>query len=318
MNKLFHPTFFTLHLALLLMLLLSSSSASAQGFGFQPDANTTGLKDAYKDYFTVGVAVNLRNVSNENEMDIIRKNFNSITAENDMKPVSVHPKEGVWNWGAADSIANFCRENGIPLRGHCLCWHSQFSDWMFTDKKGRPVKKEVFYQRLREHIHTVVNRYKDVVYAWDVVNEAIADNVRSWPGHEGNPYRESRHWQLCGDEFIAKAFEFAHEADPNALLFYNDYNAADPGKRCLSTASVCKAITTSTDRLKRMSMLPSQSIPNWSSTSTSPNSTYVPTKRWADSCASRVARTSPWHPIWLPCRKTSTAASSACSVAMPT
>ncbi len=231
MNKLFHPTFFTLHLALLLMLLLSSSSASAQGFGFQPDANTTGLKDAYKDYFTVGVAVNLRNVSNENEMNIIRKNFNSITAENDMKPVSVHPKEGVWNWGAADSIANFCRENGIPLRGHCLCWHSQFSDWIFTDKKGRPVKKEVFYQRLREHIHTVVNRYKDVVYAWDVVNEAIADNVRSWPGHEGNPYRESRHWQLCGDEFIAKAFEFAHEADPNALLFYNDYNAADPGKR---------------------------------------------------------------------------------------
>ena len=231
MSKLFHPTFFTLHLALLLMLLFASNSASAQGFGFQPDANTTGLKDAYKDYFTVGVAVNLRNVSNENEMNIIRKNFNSITAENDMKPVSVHPKEGVWNWGAADSIANFCRENGIPLRGHCLCWHSQFSDWMFTDKKGRPVKKEVFYQRLREHIHTVVNRYKDVVYAWDVVNEAIADNVRSWPGHEGNPYRESRHWQLCGDEFIAKAFEFAHEADPNALLFYNDYNAADPGKR---------------------------------------------------------------------------------------
>ena len=195
------------------------------------NSQAQGLKDAYRDYFTIGVAVNKTNVSNPEQQALIRQEFNSITAENDMKPVSVHPAEGVWHWEGADSIANFCRQNGIRLRGHCLCWHSQFSDWMFTDKKGRPVKKEVFYQRLREHIHAVVNRYKDVVYCWDVVNEAIADNVLSWPGHEGNPYRESRHWQLCGDEFIAKAFEFAREADPDALLFYNDYNAADPGKR---------------------------------------------------------------------------------------
>ena len=158
-----------------------------------------------------------------------------MTAENDMKPVSVHPAEGVWNWGAADSIANFARQHGIKLRGHCLCWHSQFADWMFTDKKGKEVKKEVFYERLREHIHTVVNRYKDVVYCWDVVNEAIEDNPRpSFANGKftpGSPYRQSRHFKLCGDEFIAKAFEFAREADPNALLFYNDYNECDPGKR---------------------------------------------------------------------------------------
>ena len=206
------------------LLLIVSSSAWAQG-----------LKDAYKDYFSIGVAVNKRNVSTDNQMALVKSEFNSVTAENDMKPVSVHPAEGVWNWGAADSIANYCRENGIKLRGHCLCWHSQFSDWMFTDKKGRPVKKEVFYKRLREHIHTVVNRYKDIVYCWDVVNEAIEDNPRpSFVDGKfvpGNPYRESRHWKLCGDEFIAKAFEFAHEADPNALLFYNDYNECDPGKR---------------------------------------------------------------------------------------
>lgn len=106
---------------------------------------------------------------------------------------------------------------------------------MFTDKKGKEVKKEVFYQRLREHIHTVVNRYKDVVYCWDVVNEAIEDNPRpSFANGKftpGSPYRQSRHFKLCGDEFIAKAFEFAREADPNALLFYNDYNECDPGKR---------------------------------------------------------------------------------------
>ena len=214
----------TERIALVALLLIVNSSAGAQG-----------LKDAYKDYFSIGVAVNKRNVSTDNQMALVKSEFNSVTAENDMKPVSVHPAEGVWNWGAADSIANYCRENGIKLRGHCLCWHSQFSDWMFTDKKGRPVKKEVFYRRLREHIHTVVNRYKDIVYCWDVVNEAIEDNPRpSFVDGKfvpGNPYRESRHWKLCGDEFIAKAFEFAHEADPNALLFYNDYNECDPGKR---------------------------------------------------------------------------------------
>ena len=190
-----------------------------------------GLKDAYRDYFTIGVAVNKRNVAQPEHQALIRQEFNSITAENDMKPVSVHPADGVWHWEGADSIANFCRQNGIKLRGHCLCWHSQFSDWMFTDKKGRPVKKEVFYQRLREHIHAVVNRYKDVVYCWDVVNEAIADQAFGRPGRPANPYRDSRLYQLCGDEFIAKAFEYAREADPNALLFYNDYNECDPAKR---------------------------------------------------------------------------------------
>ncbi len=201
-------------------------------FTLLPFSSTAqGLKDAYEGYFTIGVAVNKRNISNPEQIALIKKEFNSITAENDMKPISVHPKDGEWNWGTADSIANFCRQNGIKLRGHCLCWHSQFCDWMFYDKKGNKVKKEVFYQRLRNHIHTVVNRYKDVVYAWDVVNEAIADQAFGRPGRPANPYRESTHFQLCGDEFIAKAFEFAHEADPQAQLFYNDYNAADPGKR---------------------------------------------------------------------------------------
>ena len=199
------------------------------------DSYADGLKDAYKDYFMIGVALNQRNVTNEDQKALTLREFNSITAENDMKPGMLHPKEGVWDFEKADKIANFCRENGIKLRGHCLCWHSQFADWMFEDKKGRPVKKEVFYKRLREYIHTVVNRYKDVVYCWDVVNEAISDNPRGrmvdgkW--QPGDPYRETRHYKLCGDEFIAKAFEYAHEADPNALLFYNDYNECDPGKR---------------------------------------------------------------------------------------
>lgn len=203
--------------------LCASLSASAQ--------QQTGLKDTYKDYFSVGVAINSRNLS-EDQQAIILKNFNSITCENEMKPGELHPKEGVWTWERADAIANFCRKNNIKLRGHNLVWHSQFCDWMFTDKKGKEVSKEVFYKRLREHIHTVVNRYKDIIYCWDVVNEAMADNARPsrWNPNP-TPYRESRLYKLCGDEFIAKAFEYAHEADPNALLFYNDYNAANPDKR---------------------------------------------------------------------------------------
>jgi len=214
------------------MLLASLALTASAQFGRNPDANPDkGYKDTYQGYFTVGVAVNMRNINDPATVEIIKKNYNSVTAENDMKPISVHPKEGVWTWDNADAIANFCRQNGIKMRGHCLCWHSQFCDWMFTDSKGKEVTKEVFYKRLREHIHAVVNRYKDVVYAWDVVNEAMSDAGRGWRGQEPNPYRESRAYKLCGDEFIAKAFEFAHEADPNAILVYNDYNAFQPAKR---------------------------------------------------------------------------------------
>lgn len=208
-------------------LFLSCTAASGYAqFGSMQDTGPASLKDAYGDMFTVGVAVNARNVSVPEQQELIIKEFNSVTAENAMKPGVVHPAEGVWNFGLADSIADFCRQNGIKMRGHTLVWHSQFADWMFVDKKGEPVSKEVFYDRLRDHIHTVVNRYKDVVYAWDVVNEAMSDG-----GRNPNPYRDSRLYQLCGDEFIAKAFEYAHEADPEALLFYNDYNTTSPRKR---------------------------------------------------------------------------------------
>ena len=197
-----------------------------------------GLKETYKDYFKVGVAINVRNLTPEQE-EIILRDFNSVTCENAMKPIEVHPSEGVWDWSRADSIANFCRRNHIPMRGHNLLWHTnQGAHWMLYDKKGKFVKPEVFYKRLREHIHTVVNRYKDICYCWDVVNEAMSDGGR--PGRHGeqpSPYREqSLYYEFCkanggeGDEYIAKAFEFAREADPDALLFYNDYNEADPQK----------------------------------------------------------------------------------------
>ena len=224
-----------------------------------------------------------------------------------MKPGEIHPQPGVWNFAQADAIANFCRENGIKMRGHCLVWHSQFANWMFNkyDENGNQVverdengdtiwveqparggfggfgggfggfggfggqrpqgapqggqraqgqrpgqgqraqapapqmtkvpkyakaTKEEFYDSLRAHIQVVVNRYKDVVYCWDVVNEAMSDANNPDAPYEQS-FRQSTAYQLCGDEFILKAFQFAHEADPTATLFYNDYSAWTPAKR---------------------------------------------------------------------------------------
>ena len=199
------------------VLLAMSGTAWAQS----PKANI-GLKDVYKDYFMIGVAVNQRNVTNAEQAALVKKEFNSMTAENDMKPEPTEPQEGQFNWENADRIANFARQNGIKLRGHCLMWHSQIGRWMLGDNPT----KEVFYERMRKHIHAVVSRYKDVIYCWDVVNEAMEDNANAT-----DPYRQSAMYRLCGDEFIEKAFQFAREADPKALLFYNDYSTVDPHKR---------------------------------------------------------------------------------------
>ena len=188
---------------------------------------TDGLKDAYKDYFKIGVAVNNRNVSDPDQIKLILREFNSITAENAMKPQPTEPKKGEFNWEDADKIAAFCRQNGIKMRGHTLMWHSQIGTWMYQDEKGNLLPKEEFYANMKHHIQAIVNRSKDVVYCWDVVNEAVADS----PVYPGRPeLRNSPMYQIAGEEFIYKAFEYAHEADPNALLFYNDYNDAEPAK----------------------------------------------------------------------------------------
>lgn len=185
------------------------------------------LKDAYKDYFKIGVAVNMRNVSDPAQMALITKEFNSITAENAFKLALTEPEEGKFDWTKADSIADFCRANGLKMRGHTLLWHSQVGDWMFHDKDGNLVSKDVLFKRMKTHTDSIMKRYADVVYAWDVVNEVIADE--RWAR---NPLRESLYYKICGDDsYIRKAFEFAREADPNALLFINDYNECDPVKR---------------------------------------------------------------------------------------
>ena len=208
-------------------LILGAFPAGAQ-WGPRPIPEPTdGLKDAYKDYFKVGVAVNVHNVTEPDQIKVVLREFNSITAENAMKLQPTEPEKGVFNWEDADKIANFCRENGIRMRGHTLMWHSQIGTWMYQDAQGNLLPKEEFYANMKHHIQAIVGRYKDVVYCWDVVNEAVADSP-VWPGRL--ELRDSPMYKIAGEEFIWKAFEYAHEADPDALLFYNDYNDAEPAK----------------------------------------------------------------------------------------
>lgn len=182
-----------------------------------------GLKDYYKDYFPIGVAVSPGALKTD-EAQLVLSQFNSLTAENAMKMGPIHPRENEYYWKDADSIVAFAQKNNLRLRGHTLCWHNQTPRWFFTDSAGVTVTKEVLLARLKEHITTLVSRYKGKIYAWDVVNEVISDKQDEY-------FRNSEFYKICGEDFVAKAFQYAHEADPAALLFYNDYNEINPAKR---------------------------------------------------------------------------------------
>lgn len=191
---------------------------------FSQTPSTKGLKDYYKDYFPIGVAVNPRMMEAGAESNLILAQFNSMTAENAMKMGPIHPEENRYNWEPADKIAEFAVKNGLKLRGHTLCWHTQTPTWLFTDSEGKQVSRDVLLSRLKKHIFEVVNRYKGAIYAWDVVNEAVPDG-----GTE--IYRKTKFYEIIGEDYIELAFRYAHEADPNAQLFYNDYNTENQGKR---------------------------------------------------------------------------------------
>jgi len=184
-----------------------------------------GLKDFYKDYFPIGVAVAPNSLEGA-QAELIKEHFNSLTPENTMKPGPIHPEENRYFWDDADKIVDFAQANGMKVRGHTLCWHSQTGAWMFKDSQGNQVTKEIALARLKEHITQVVTRYKGKVYAWDVLNEAIVDDEDT-----AKIYRETPWYKICGEEYIADIYQWAHEADPNAVLFYNDYNTEDPVKR---------------------------------------------------------------------------------------
>ncbi|GHB83469.1 beta-xylanase [Persicitalea jodogahamensis] len=188
----------------------------------EPQAQPT-LKSAYKDYFPIGVAVAPRNLTGP-EAELIIKQFSSVTPENAMKMGPIHPEENRYFWQDADAIVDFAQKNGLKVRGHTLCWHNQTPRWFFTDASGNQVSREVLLARLKQHITDVMSRYKGKIYAWDVVNEAVPDGGESI-------YRPSKFYEIIGEDYIEKAFEYAHAVDPEAKLFYNDYNTENTAKR---------------------------------------------------------------------------------------
>ncbi|GAB3651275.1 endo-1,4-beta-xylanase [Echinicola sediminis] len=182
------------------------------------------LKAAFQEKFVIGTALNAWQITGRDtsSIQIVKEHFNGIVAENIMKSGRIQQREGEFNFDLADQFVEFGEKNNMQIHGHTLIWHSQAPRWFFTDKEGNEVSAEVLTERMRKHIYTVVGRYKGRVHSWDVVNEAIVD--------DGN-YRNSKFYQILGKDFIKLAFLFAHEADPDAELYYNDFSMSQPGKR---------------------------------------------------------------------------------------
>jgi endo-1,4-beta-xylanase len=218
-------TFFSVITITAIIMLISSFRGTGRNNSANEADTLKGLKDFYKDYFLIGVAVAPSSLEGP-QAELIKKHFNSLTPENVMKPGPIHPEEKRYVWDNADKIVDFAQANGMKVRGHTLCWHNQTGTWMFKDTEGKQVTKEIALARLKDHIIQVVTRYKGKVYAWDVLNEAIVDD-----NDPTKIYRESPWYKICGEEYIAKAFQWAHEADPKAVLFYNDFNTENPVKR---------------------------------------------------------------------------------------
>jgi len=207
------------------LLLTAVLSMSCKAINQPADSNSgPGLKDVVGKHFLVGVAVSVRQVAgmDPNATKLIKKHFNSIVAENCMKSEVIHPTEDTYNFTAADALVKFGEENKMAIIGHCLIWHSQLSPWFCVDKDGNNVSPEVLKERMKNHIYTIVSRYKGKIKGWDVVNEAI-ESDGSW--------RKTKFYEILGEEYIPLAFQYAHEADPNVELYYNDFGMNAKGKR---------------------------------------------------------------------------------------
>ena len=204
------------------------------------------LKDVYDRDFQIGAALGERYLyepyeQNEKALRLLAKEFNCVTSENLMKPASLRPGPGEFNFDRADQFVKLAKKLDLDVVGHVLVWHSQTPDWFFEDDDGEVLSRDELIERMEDHIHKVVRRYKGHVKYWDVVNEAV-DVIRvEDPDNPVNPdgsprripkaiFRKSKWLEIIGEDFIELAFRFAHEADPNAILIYNDYGMTDPVK----------------------------------------------------------------------------------------
>lgn len=189
-----------------------------------PGQTRLTLKDAYRGWFRIGVALNAEQFEERDLRGdpIVETQFNSISPENALKWQSVHPSPGAYNFAPSDHYVAFGEKYKMFIVGHCLVWHNQVPRWVFEDAQGKPLTREALLDRMHDHIRTVVGRYKGRIGGWDVVNEALSDD---------GTLRPTRWYKIIGEDYILKAFQFAHEADPDAELYYNDYSLENAAKR---------------------------------------------------------------------------------------
>ncbi len=181
------------------------------------------LKDVFRDDFYVGAALSLNQVSGNEpaSLALVEKHFNSITPENILKWEEVHPERDRYNFEPADQYVAFGQKNRMHVVGHTLVWFYQTPDWVFRDEAGKPLGREALLRRMKDHIFTMMGRYQGRIHGWDVVNEAIASD---------GSFRKCQWLQIVGEDYVHKAFEYACQADPNAQLYYNDYDLEKPSK----------------------------------------------------------------------------------------
>ncbi len=223
-----------LNIILLSLTLSCSAAISAEG------SDKPALKDVFEEHFLIGGAFNRNLVSGKdpNAVAIAIKHFNTATSENDMKWSLIHPRPKEYNWEPADRFVSFAEKNNMVPIGHCLIWHAQVPSWTYRDDDRNLLNREELLARMKDHITTVVGRYKGRVKGWDVVNEALNDD---------GTLRNSRWLRIIGEgseekqyDFIAKAFEYANQADPDAELYYNDYSLDTNKKKCDGAVEIVK------------------------------------------------------------------------------
>ncbi len=204
--------------------LLSATLASAKMQAATQAAAATGLKDAYKDDFLIGAALSAQIIqAKEPKLDaLIRREFNAISPENCMKWGVIRNEDGSWNWKDADAYVDYGHKNKLFTLGHCLVWHSQIQDSVFYGADGKYLAPAALEKKMQGHIATITHRYGKKIQAWDVVNEAMGDDLQ---------LRKSHWFNILGESFLDKAFHFAKESAPHAQLIYNDYNIENTGKR---------------------------------------------------------------------------------------
>ena len=192
-----------------------------------PRIETSGqpaLKDVFKDDFYIGAALSVEQILGKDPeaMALVAEHFNSITPENILKWEEVHPHPGQYNFEAADRYVAFGEKHKMHIIGHTLVWFHQTPDWVFQDASGKLLGREALLERMKDHIFTVMGRYRGRIHGWDVVNEAIMPDG-SW--------RKSKWYEILGEDHVSKAFEFARQADPDAELYYNEYDLEKRAKR---------------------------------------------------------------------------------------